>query len=396
MVKPRRYLTGSGWSKRNPVAQALALLIALGLLVACGQPAGDGPETPPVSTPASPEREATATPLLSDFPPAATEDFTGAGATPTAEANIPAVMPGNHTISTDPLRFVFPTPGPQPASAWRPPLYPAPWALFPYDHFYFARPIAADVVNWPLWDYRYGGTFFDNIVHTGIDIPAKKGTPVMAAGAGKVTWAGYGLYRGAEDRSDPYGIAVAIRHDFGYQGETLYTIYGHLDQVDVAPGMHVQAGDLLGLSGETGKVTGPHLHFEVRLGKNDYFTTQNPELWMVPPQGWGVLAGRVLNSAGERNTGQDVFLKSKVSSQQWMVKSYGPEAINSDAYYNENLVLGDIPAGIYQILIPYSGINYNWDIEIRPGAISYFTFRGNLGFDTTLPPLPGAEFTPTP
>jgi hypothetical protein len=55
-----------------------------------------------------------------------------------------------------PFRFILPTPGAEPVSGWRPPLYPVPWAVSAYDHFYFARPIAADNVNWPLAEYRYG------------------------------------------------------------------------------------------------------------------------------------------------------------------------------------------------------------------------------------------------
>ncbi len=71
-----------------------------------------------------------------------------------------------------PLRFTLPTPGPAPQSLWRPPLYETPWALSPYDHFYFSRPIAADEVNWPEADYRYGGIFFSSdIVHTGMTSP---------------------------------------------------------------------------------------------------------------------------------------------------------------------------------------------------------------------------------
>ena len=43
--------------------------------------------------------------------------------------------------------------------------------------------------------------------------------------------------------TDPYGLAVTIRHDFGYKNQTLYTVYGHLDQVDVALGQHVELGE---------------------------------------------------------------------------------------------------------------------------------------------------------
>ncbi|NMC14970.1 MAG: M23 family metallopeptidase, partial [Chloroflexi bacterium] len=203
------------------------------------------------------------------------------------------------------LQFVFPTPALASASAWRPPLYPTPWVPTPYDHFYFARPIAANEINWPLANYRYGGVFFENVVHTGIDIPVKTGTPVYAAGPGRINWAGYGLYRGTEDTDDPYGLAVVIRHDFGYQGQTLYTVYGHLSRIDVSRGEQVNTGDQLGLSGATGNVTGPHLHFEVRIGKNNFSRSRNPELWLSPPQGWGILAGRVLDEFGNYLPRQD-------------------------------------------------------------------------------------------
>jgi len=278
-------------------------------------------------------------------------------------------------------------------------LYPVPWAQSPFDHFYFTRPIAADEVNWPLWDYRYGGIFLADIVHTGIDITAPKGTPVMAAGPGKVVWAGYGLYRGVEDPTDPYGLAVAIHHDFGYENHDLYTVYGHLDRVDVMRGQHVETGDMLGLSGETGKVTGPHLHFEVRIGENDYFTTRNPELWLVPPQGWGVLVGRIMNSSGQLVTGQDVRIRSQASGQNWLAKTYGQTSINPDPYYLENLVIGDLPSGSYDIILPYKGIEYKTTLEINPGLVSYFAFYGHRKpdpFDFTLPSPPEVEITPEP
>jgi murein DD-endopeptidase MepM/ murein hydrolase activator NlpD len=267
--------------------------------------------------------------------------------------------------------------------------------LAPYDHFYFARPIAADEVNWPLADYRYGGVFFERAVHTGIDIPVEPGAPALAAGPGKVIWAGYGLYSLIPgDQDDPYGLAVAIRHEFGYQGENLFTVYGHLSRVDVVKGQQVKTGDALGLTGDTGKTTGPHLHFEVRIGKNNFFGSRNPELWLAPPQGWGLLAARVMNTAGQLFPGLEVKIQSKGTGQVWSVKSYGEGSANSDPYYRENLVLGDLPAGEYTVLIPYAGSVYNWDITIEPGLVSYFTFRGKLGFKTDLPPSPETAFYP--
>jgi murein DD-endopeptidase MepM/ murein hydrolase activator NlpD len=294
----------------------------------------------------------------------------------------------------EPLQFVFPESRQPPVSALRPPLYPIPWALSPYDHFYFSRPIAADEINWPLWDYRYGGTFFENVVHTGIDIPTPVGTPVLAAGPGKVIWAGYGLYMGNNDRSDPYGLAVTILHDFSYQDDRLYTVYAHLDRIDVVRGQVVETGEVIGLSGATGLVTGPHLHFEVRMGKNDFFTTRNPELWLAPPQGWGVLVGRILTAWGNYIPYQTVIVRSKNSGQKWEAKSYGLESVNPDPVYLENLVISDLPAGRYEVKIPYLGRDYIQDIEILPGLVTYMTFQGWHGFSFDPPVLPGADFSP--
>jgi murein DD-endopeptidase MepM/ murein hydrolase activator NlpD len=292
----------------------------------------------------------------------------------------------------EPLRFTFPTPGPAPISLWRPPLYDTPWALGPHDHFFFSRPIAADEKNWPLPDYRYGGIFFSSeIVHTGIDIPAPLRTNIIAAGDGRVVWAGYGLYRGNNDPDDPYGLAVTIRHDFGFNGRRLYTVYAHMDRVDVITGQDVKTGEQLGIVGMTGLTTGPHLHFEVRMERNSYFTTYNPELWLAPPQGWGVLVGNLHNTNGSFLTQQDVVVRNKETRQRWVVRSYGNSAVNSDPYYGENLVLSDLPAGEYDILISYLDEDYHQEMTIRPGAISYFSFRGKLSFDTALPPTPSIE-----
>jgi len=153
-------------------------------------------------------------------------------------------------------------------------------------------------MNQPPEDYRYGGVFFKpNAVHTGIDIPAHFGTTVHAAGDGNVIWAGWGLYTGDPDNKlDPYGLAIVILHDFGFQDQRLFTVYAHLDKVNVTLGQRVKTGDPIGKVGQTGYTTGTHLHFEVRIGDNSYFNTSNPELWLVPPQGLGILVMRITDS----------------------------------------------------------------------------------------------------
>ncbi len=323
-------------------------------------------------------------------------------ATPTPVVNgaagIPQVMfDAALTPSPVPFQFNLPTPGAEPVSGWRPPLYPIPWALSPYDHFYFSRPIAADNVNWPLADYRYGGIFFSpDIVHTGVDIDAELNTPILAVGSGVVVSADWGLYTEAPgDQDDPYGQAVVIKHDFGYNDKTLYTIYAHMSEIIAVPGQHVESGDVIGLVGETGITTGPHLHFEVRVGKNTFYNTFNPELWTAPPQGWGVLVGRLMDEKQKLLT----RLKVEVSPMPYelpvrTVRTYGVGAVNSDSYYQENLVLSDLPAGVYKITLEYNDEAMQTWIEIFPGQVSYFTFQGENGFDLTRPPAPEPGFLP--
>jgi murein DD-endopeptidase MepM/ murein hydrolase activator NlpD len=300
----------------------------------------------------------------------------------------------------DAMRFFLPTPGAQPVTAWRPPLYAVPWAASPYDHFYFTRPISVDQKNWPNPDYLYGGVFFKpGAVHTGIDIPASMGTTARAAGPGEVVWSGWGLYTGdVSNYNDPYGLAVVILHDFGYQNQPIYTVYAHLDEVDVIPGQWLQTGDILGKVGQTGYTTGPHLHFEVRLGNNTYFNTSNPELWLVQPQGWGVLAARVTDSYNNLLSDLDLTIVSSETAQEWLLKTYPRLGVLSDAFYQENLVMSDLPAGYYTISFDYLLVTQEIKVQIFPGQITYFTFRGLIGFGTTPPPTDNTNFpfTPTP
>jgi murein DD-endopeptidase MepM/ murein hydrolase activator NlpD len=326
------------------------------------------------------------------------------GLTPTpviaAADEQPSVPEAQITPSPVPFQFNLPTPGAEPISGWRPPLYPIPWAMSPYDHFYFARPIAADQINWPIADYRYGGIFFDGIVHTGIDIDAQEKTPIMAASPGTIVWVGWGLFTETPGYDkDPYGIAVVIRHDFGYNDQKLYTVYAHMNRALATVGQHVETGDIIGLVGATGATTGPHVHFEVRLGENSFHHTLNPELWIVPPQGWGVLAGRIMDTKGNPISHKEIDLISEKTQKLYVVKTYGSGgAINPDPYYHENFVLGDLPAGIYKIQISYEPDKKPaqvW-VEIFPGQVSYLTFEGDNGFSTERPPAPRLKSLPQP
>jgi murein DD-endopeptidase MepM/ murein hydrolase activator NlpD len=296
-----------------------------------------------------------------------------------------------------PFRFVLPTPGAEPVSGWRPPLYPVPWAVSPYDHFYFARPIAADNVNWPLAEYRYGGVFFaPNIVHTGVDIDAEEGTPILATGPGTVVSADWGLFSQVPGNiTDPYGMAVVLRHDFGYKGQALYTVYAHMSEIIAVVGQHVETGDVLGLVGDTGATTGPHLHFEIRLGDNTFYKTYNPELWMAPPQGWGVLVGRLTDDKDNLLFQFPVDVRPMPSEVPLRkVITYAEGAANSDDFYQENLVLSDLPSGLYKIAFDYEDKRLQFWLDIYPGQVTYFTFNIEDGFQVIPPPVPTLDFLP--
>ncbi|MET9349025.1 LysM peptidoglycan-binding domain-containing M23 family metallopeptidase [Streptomyces termitum] len=102
--------------------------------------------------------------------------------------------------------------------------------------------------------YRASGSMWSSGYHTGADFMASTGTTVRAVGAGTVVSAGWG---GA------YGNQVVIRHADGN-----YSQYAHLSSLAVSAGQTVSGGQQIGLSGSTGNVTGPHLHFEIRTSPN--------------------------------------------------------------------------------------------------------------------------------
>lgn len=91
----------------------------------------------------------------------------------------------------------------------------------------------------------------DRRFHSGTDLGAPMGTPVLAAADGKVA---------LSDWLNGYGLAIILSH----QDDTRETLYGHLSEVFVKPGQWVEKGTVIGRVGSTGLSTGPHLHFELR------------------------------------------------------------------------------------------------------------------------------------
>ncbi|ADD28125.1 LysM peptidoglycan-binding domain-containing M23 family metallopeptidase [Meiothermus ruber] len=117
--------------------------------------------------------------------------------------------------------------------------------------------VAAAGYRWPISNFTittyFGRRGVFQRFHTGIDLAAPIGTPIYAARAGQVDTAGWSRYG--------YGLHVIINH-----GGAQETLYAHMSRIVVRPGQWVDRGDLIGYVGSTGWSTGPHLHFEVRVG----------------------------------------------------------------------------------------------------------------------------------
>ncbi|MFD8155285.1 peptidoglycan DD-metalloendopeptidase family protein [Streptomyces sp. NPDC001046] len=126
----------------------------------------------------------------------------------------------------------------------------------------FAAPVDGATVGTP---YRMSGSMWSSGYHTGVDFVVPTGTSLKAVGAGTVVSAGWG---GA------YGNQVVIKLSDGN-----YAQYAHLSQLSVSAGQTVTAGQQIGLSGATGNVTGPHLHFEIRTTP-DYGSDVDPVAYL--------------------------------------------------------------------------------------------------------------------
>ncbi|MGA5321699.1 M23 family metallopeptidase [Streptomyces seoulensis] len=126
----------------------------------------------------------------------------------------------------------------------------------------FVMPVTGSYVSTA---YQSSSSLWSSGSHTGIDFHAASGTAVHAAGAGTVVSTGWG---GA------YGNEIVIR-----MADGMYTQYGHLSSIGVTVGQRVVPGQQIALSGATGNVTGPHLHFEARTGP-DYGSDVDPVAYL--------------------------------------------------------------------------------------------------------------------
>jgi murein DD-endopeptidase MepM/ murein hydrolase activator NlpD len=275
----------------------------------------------------------------------------------------------------------------RPPSEWNPPPLLPPISRDPLgrDHYWLQRPVDSNANNEVLFYYPYGsdGQNDDYRVHHGIDMPNPVGETVRAAGSGEVLWAADGLRieaPGAFQNSPSYGNVILIQHDFSYRGQYIWTLYAHLSAVLVRQGQRVNGGDVIGLVGETGRVTGPHVHFEVRMGRtindNHYRSTYNPILWMVPYVGHGVIAGRVVDFDGDQVDDVDVTVRSwrtglvQDTTTTYIFQNDGLD-VNADPQWGENFAIADVPMGRYEVIATIDGQRVSRVIDVLEGTTSF-------------------------
>lgn len=339
--------------------------------------AGFGDDSTPLPTVAIPSGEfvaPTLPPFTGSSTPVAAGDLGGQAselfsvpATPTRAVLTPQL------IATEiPLTAISVT---REAVNWQPPPLIPPLSRDPLgrDHYYFRRPVDSNATNRGLFYYPYGSDGPENAwrIHTGIDMPNDIGQTVRAAGAGMVTWAGPGF-----QNTSSYGNVVLIEHDFGYDGQPLYTLYAHLSAVLVFNGQRVNNDDAIGLVGNSGRVTGPHVHFEVRWGENIYGASVNPVLWMVPYVGTGVIAGRLTDRNGGLLDDVDITIRSfatglTIDTTTTYIFEGTSIDVNADPIWDENFAVGDVPVGRVEVIANVDGERVSQIVNVVEGTTNF-------------------------
>jgi murein DD-endopeptidase MepM/ murein hydrolase activator NlpD len=139
-----------------------------------------------------------------------------------------------------------------------------PPALVGNGNFKLMFPLSIPAVISSVFGWRIHPVSNEPRFHSGTDLAAPEGTPVLAAFSGKVAIA---------DFLGGYGLTVVLRHN----RDTQETLYGHLSELFVKPGDTVKQGEVIGRVGSTGISTGPHLHFEFRqYSPNEGWVTLDP------------------------------------------------------------------------------------------------------------------------
>lgn len=338
----------------------------------------------PVATTALPSQTPTllptftATPtLIPTFTPTATHTPTpSATATLTPSPTITATP----TLTPIPVDRTCPEPPPEKpdyqhgflASTFWP--APNPSAIEP--HFWLERPLPGFArLNLNQW-LPYGWDAYRYLLHNGTDIAEPQGTPLLAAADGIVVTAGEDLAELYGWRCNWYGHLVVVQLDQLWQGQPVYYLYGHVQNIVVSVGQRVTAGEPLAEIGMGGAALLPHLHLEVRVGTNEFSSTRNPLLWYSLDETRGVIAGRLVDPDGR--PWQGVVIEgvgrsegnAEARPRTWSYLGDPQNLIHPDEGYAENFVLGDLQPGVYELFVTVQGVQYRAEVEVVAAAVS--------------------------
>lgn len=241
------------------------------------------------------------------------------------------------------------------------------------EHYWLRRPIPEGGTVWTDKTYPYGSTRGGTLdPHHGVEFYVPTGTSILATASGTVRVAGTDDAIVYGPHANFYGQLVVIEHDTQWNGNPIFTLYGHLSEIYVSEGQHVNAQDLIALSGATGVADGPHLHFEVRQGQNSYDATRNPLLWLWPFPEDGTIAGRVTFADGSLAYEAPVrAVRVDAPSVYAATTTYADNSLNADNQFNENFALDDIQAGYYEVIVNTGSKKYKEEVWVYPRRTSF-------------------------
>jgi murein DD-endopeptidase MepM/ murein hydrolase activator NlpD len=223
----------------------------------------------------------------------------------------------------------------------------------PWEHYWLHRPVPEGGTVWTDKAYPYGSSRGGTLrTHHGVEFNVPRGTQVLSAASGTVVVAGDDLEVQLGALPNFYGNVVVIEHDTALDGEPVYSLYGHLSQIIVNEGQHVQAQEVIARSGASGVADGPHLHFEVRVGENSYEHSRNPLLWLYPFPDRAVVAGLITRTDGSPARDVPVTLRRvDAPSPYAATTTYSDDSVNSDEKWLENFAFDDVAAGYYELSV---------------------------------------------
>jgi murein DD-endopeptidase MepM/ murein hydrolase activator NlpD len=345
------------------------------------------------SEPITQEQPATQTeiiliPTATPTPTPQTVSAVDAASVPKVEI-VPAVglrlTPPAEVADVEPIPTETPTATPAPIGPGRLWSTFAPLPPSESDHFWIGNPFEGYSGNrFASPSYQFGSTAGNRYrPHHGLDFSNPSGAPVQAAVEGTIVHAGPDDPDLLGPYANFYGNAVVIRLDrqLPVAGGKLdvFVLYGHLSEVTVEVGQHVEPGDIVGLVGMSGIAIGPHLHVETRLGANTYDHSVNPYLWLAPAEGNGAVAIRLLTAKGRTWAGAKVSIARFENGRAvWgrQIETYlDTENIGPDPLWGENGAMGDVPAGQYILIANINGENIRAEFTVNAGETTFVEIR---------------------